>query len=59
MSDSISAHEFCKYFVCKMASLNTNDCSECSKSAQNISLNATTVLASFMGQAIVSTHLDT
>ena len=36
--DSISAHEFLKHLVCKMASSITNNSSWCPKSAQNIPL---------------------
>ena len=60
MFDPIPAHELCKYFVCKVASPspmivlgvpNLLKMFLCKK------LN--TVLASFFGQAIASTHLDT
>ena len=60
MFDPIPAHELCKYFVCKMASPITND----SPGVPNLlkmfyCKKLTTVLASFLGQAIASTHLET
>ena len=59
MFDPIPAHELCKYFVCKVASPITDDSPRCSESAQFFCKKLTTVLASFFGQAIASTHLET
>ena len=60
MFDPIPAHKLCKYFVCKVASPVTYDSPGCSESAQNVPFHElTTVLVSFFGQAIASTHLDT
>ena len=41
MFDPIPAHEFCKYFVCKVASPVTDDSLGCSESAQNVLLQET------------------
>ena len=54
MFDSISAHEFCKNFICKMTSLITND----DLGAPNLlkrflCINPTTVMASFLDKLLL------
>ena len=60
MYDSIFAHDFFKQLVCKIVSLITDDCPWGSNLLKIFLLiNPTIVLASFLGQDIASTHLDT